>query len=101
MNAREMRKFQVSINFFMDDGFMDLIPAHRTLVDRLIRQGVIDSYVVTMESLRAWITFTEASKKAVERHLRESPLFRYWSYEIEEVFVVDGPYYRLPALQLN
>jgi len=96
-----MRKFQVSINFFMDDGFMEAIPEHRALIDRLIREGAVDIYVVTMESLRAWITFTAESKKAVERHLRQSPLFRYWSYDIEEIFVVDGPYYRLPILQLN
>jgi len=28
-------------------------------------------------------------------------LQRYWTYEIEELFVVDGHQYRLPALQMN
>lgn len=96
-----MKKFQVTIRFFMDDAFMDAIPEHRKLIDGLIRDGVIDLYVVTMESLRAWITFTAESKKQVLMHLRNSPLFRYWTYEIEEVYVLDGPHYRLPVMRMN
>ncbi|MBM3442739.1 MAG: hypothetical protein FJX89_08585 [Bacteroidetes bacterium] len=96
-----MKKFQVTIHFFMDDDFMQALPEHRQHIDTLIREGVIDLYVVTMESLQAWITFTAASKKSVEKYLRQSPLFRYWNYEIAEIFVVDGPYYRLPVLQMN
>jgi muconolactone delta-isomerase len=96
-----MKKYQVTIQFEMDEEFMQAIPEHRTLVNRLIEDGVIDHYVVTMESMKSWITFTADSKAEVEEHLRESPLYRYWTYEIEELFVVDGHQYRLPALQFN
>jgi hypothetical protein len=96
-----MKKYQVTIQFEMDEEFMQAIPEHRTLVNRLIEDGVIDHYVVTMESMKSWITFTADSKSEVEEHLRDSPLYRYWTYEIEELFVVDGHQYRLPALQFN
>jgi muconolactone delta-isomerase len=96
-----MSKFQVSIKFEMDEAFMSHVPEHRALINRLIEEGVIDHYVVTMESQRSWITFTAETKAEVEEHLRKSPLFPYWEFDIEELFVVDGHHYRLPALQMN
>jgi hypothetical protein len=96
-----MRKFQVTIRFEMNDEFAALVPAHRTYVNRLIEQGVIDHYVVTMETQRVWITFSAESRAAVEKYLAKSPLFKFWAYEIDEVFVVDGLHYRLPVVQLN
>jgi hypothetical protein len=31
----------------------------------------------------------------------KSPLFKYWDYEIEELFVYDGQLFRFPCFQLN
>ena len=96
-----MRKFQVTILFDMNDEFAALVPSHRTYVNRLIEQGVIDHYVVTMETQRVWITFSAEDKAAVEKYLSKSPLYKFWTYEIDELFVVDGLHYRLPVVQLN
>jgi len=62
-----MRKFQVTIQFDMNDEFAALVPPHRTYINRLIEQGVIDHYVVTMETQRVWITFSADDKAAVEK----------------------------------
>ena len=96
-----MRKFQVTIQFDMNDEFASLVPSHRTYINRLIEQGVIDHYVVTMETQRLWITFSAENKDAVEKYLSKSPLYKFWTYEIDELFVVDGLHYRLPVVQLN
>ena len=96
-----MRKFQVTILFNMNDEFAALVPSHRTYINRLIEQGVIDHYVVTMETQRVWITFSAEDKAAVEKYLSKSPLYKFWTYEIDELFVVDGLHYRLPVVQLN
>jgi hypothetical protein len=96
-----MKRFHVSIKFEMDEEFMMAIPEHREVINKLIEAGIIDHYAVTMETMRSWITFTANSKKEVEQHLRSSPLFRYWRYVIEELFVVDGRPYRFPAVQYN
>ena len=96
-----MKKFQVSIRFEMDEEFMKAIPEHRAIINDLIENGIIDHYVVTMESQKSWITFSAANKEEVEAHLKKSPVYSYWTYEIEELFVVDGHQYRLPALQFN
>ncbi|HVU56366.1 MAG TPA: muconolactone Delta-isomerase family protein [Puia sp.] len=96
-----MRKFQVTIQFDMNDEFASLVPSHRTYINRLIEQGIIDHYVVTMETQRVWITFSAEDKAAVEKYLSKSPLYKFWTYEIDELFVVDGLHYRLPVVQLN
>jgi hypothetical protein len=96
-----MKKFQATIHFDMDDHFMSLIPEHREYISSLIQKGVIDQYLVSMESQRVWITFTAEKKDDVEQHLRKSPIYRYWTYDIDELFLIDGQHYRLPALQMN
>lgn len=97
-----MKKFQATIYFEMDDEFMSLVPSHRVYINSLIEKGTIDQYVVSMETQRVWITFSATDKKEVEEKLKKSPIHRYWTkLEIDELFVIDGQHYRLPALQMN
>ena len=96
-----MQKYLATIRFKMSDEFMDLVPAHRTYINFLINKGTIDHYAVSMESQRSWITMNAESKKEVEKILRKSPLSRFWTYEIDELFVLDGQHYRLPEVNPN
>ncbi len=85
----------------MDEGFMSLIPSHRVYIDHLIDKGVIDHYVVSMETQRVWITMTTETKEEAENYLSRSPVYKYWKVEIDELVVFDGHQYRLPVVQLN
>ena len=96
-----MPKFQVTIRFEMNDEFMTLVPPHRTYINMLINKNVIDQYVVSMESQRVWVTLNAETKAEVEKILKKSPLHKYWTYEIDELFVIDGQLYRLPAVTPN
>ena len=96
-----MQKYQVTIKFEMSDEFMDLVPAHRTYINYLINNNTIDQYAVSMESQRVWITINAETKKDIEKILKKSPLYKFWDFEIDELFVLDGQLYRLPAVQPN
>ena len=96
-----MKKYQVTIRFEMTDNFMELIPPHRTYINYLINKDIVDQYAVSMETQRVWITITAKSKKEVEELLKKSPLYKFWTFEIDELFVIDGNHYRLPAVQPN
>lgn len=96
-----MPKYQVTIKFEMDDEFSGLIPAHRTYVNYLINNNKIEHYAVSMESRRIWITMYGESKKEIKKLLAKSPIYKYWTIEIDELFVLDGQHYRLPAVQPN
>lgn len=101
MEEENLRKYMVTINFFMDEEFMTFVPPHRTYINYLINKGIIDSYAVSMESYRSWIMMTGKDKNEISEYLRNSPLYKYWTFEIDELYVFDGQTYRLPAVQLN
>lgn len=80
---------------------MNLVPPHRTYINYFINKGIIDSYSVSMESYRSWIMLIFESRDEVRKYLKKSPLFKYWTYGIDECFIYDGQNHRLPALQMN
>ncbi|TAL40405.1 MAG: hypothetical protein EPN92_14870 [Chitinophagaceae bacterium] len=96
-----MKIYHVTIRFEMSNEFMDLVPPHRTYINYLINKGTIDHYAVSVETQRAWITLNAEDKEEVEKLLSKSPLYQFWIYEIDELFVLDGQHYRLPAVQPN
>ena len=101
INPALIIKYQVTVQFEMDEEFMGFVAAHRLYINSLIEKDIIDYYTVSMESQRSWMVFNAATKEEVEQYLSKSPLFRYWTVEIDELFIYDGQSYRLPALQLN
>lgn len=101
LNEKELNKYQVTIRFEMDDDFMSFVPPHRVYINSLIEKNIIDYYSVSMETQRSWWIINAASKNEVEEYLSKSPLYKYWTVEIDELFVYDSQTYRLPALQLN
>jgi hypothetical protein len=96
-----MNKYQVTITFDMDEEFMSFVPAHRLYISSLFTKKVIDYYSVSMETQRCWIVMNAFTKKEVEQYLTKSPLMRYWTWEVDELFVYDSQQYRLPELALN
>lgn len=101
MEELNAKRFIVTINFYTDEKFMTLVPSHRTYINYLINKGIIDSYAVSMESFRSWIMMICKTKAEVREYLQKSPLYKYWTIEIDELFIYDGQTYRLPALQMN
>jgi muconolactone delta-isomerase len=85
----------------MDEAFMSFVPQHRVYINQLIEKNVIDFYSVSMETHRSWIVMNANNKKEIKKYLSGSPLFKYWTIEIDELFVYDGQTYRMPAVQLN
>ena len=96
-----MKNYQAIIAFEMDEEFMSFVPPHRTYINYLLNKGIIDSYAVSMETQNSWITINANNKKEVKEYLDKSPLSKYWTYEIVELFVYDSQSTRLPAVQLN
>lgn len=62
-NQSQQQKYQVTIHFQMDEEFMTLVPPHRTYINYLINKGIVDSYTVSLESMRSWIVMSGTSKK--------------------------------------
>lgn len=96
-----MKRYQAIIHFKVDEQFMTLVPPHRTYINYLINKNLVESYAVSMESQTIWIIINADSKSGVDELLTKSPLYKYWTYTIEELFVLDGQQFRFPSVQLN
>jgi len=93
----------LSFDFSVEEEFTSFIAPHQTLVNQFIKNKVIDYYAVSMETKKGWIVFNTDSKEQIESFMSQSPLFDYLkSFDISELFVLDGPHLRLPTkLELN
>ncbi len=93
--------FLVTIKFTFSEDFMSYVPEHRTYINMLINTNVIESYAVSMETHRSWIIINAQTKEEVKQILMKSSLYKFWTYEIDELFVYDSQNFRLPKLELN
>lgn len=96
-----MSKFLVTVQFTWSDEMALLLEEHRTYINSLIEEQIIEHYAVSMEVQQVWITINAENKKEVEEVLSVSPFYKYWKIEVLELVLWDGLSYRLPALQLN
>ena len=96
-----MKKFLVQIVFEWNESIMEIIPEHRKYINTLIEAQILEHYAVSMESLSLWITINATDKYEVEKLLKGSPFYKFWTYEINELMLWDGQNYRLPVVQLN
>lgn len=96
-----MKKYLITARFTWTEEMMQLIPAHREVINSLIDEQVIDHYAVSMEVQIAWITINAKTKREAKAYLSSSPLYKHWKLDVHELMVWDGQSYRLPAVQLN
>jgi hypothetical protein len=96
-----MKKYQAIITFEWNDEAMAIIQEHRSYINELIDEQVIEHYVVSMETQQVWITLNADSPEQAREILEASPFSRFWTLELNELFLWDGVGYRLPAVQLN
>ena len=96
-----MKKYLVQIVFEWNESIMEIIPEHRSYINTLIESLILEHYAVSMESQSLWITINAVNKVEVEKLLKGTPFFEYWTYEINELMLWDGQNYRLPVVQLN
>ena len=57
-----MKKFLVTARFQWSEEMMQLIEEHRTVINKLIDEQVIEHYIVSMEVETAWITINANTK---------------------------------------
>lgn len=96
-----MKVFLANIRFSYPEDFMKYVPEHRTYINMLINKSVVESYAVSLESSRSWIVVNAQSKEEVMEILSRSPLYKFWTLRIDELFIYDGQNFRLPKLQFN
>ena len=85
-----------------DEAFMALIPRHRSFINRLLSEKIIETYAISADRSRGWVTMNGTSAAVVQALVEQFPLARYFQrIEIDELFIFDSVSSRFPAISLN
>ncbi len=99
-----MSTFVVSIRLpaVFDDEFLALIPQHRGIINQLLADYIIETYAISADRNRGWITINGDNEAAVLEIVKQFPLYTYFQeVEIDELFLFDSAATRFPRISLN
>jgi hypothetical protein len=84
-----------------DDEFLSLIPRQRAIVNKLMNQGTITSYAVSVEKGKLWVTMLGESEPDVIRILDEFPIIRHVLYKISRLAFHNSVGFQVPQFSAN
>lgn len=92
----------ISLPESYEDDFLALIPRHRSVINRLLSEKVIETYAISADRRRGWVTINGDDADAVRGIMEQFPLYRYFlGIEIDELFIFDSVATRFPIISLN
>lgn len=81
---------------------MAIIPQHRTFINQLLAEHIIEAYAISANRSRGWAIITSDDEEAAHTVVKQFPLYPYLrSIEIDELFIFDSAAARFPHISLN
>jgi len=99
-----MPTFVVSLRLpeSFDEDFIALIPTHRQFINKLLAEHVIESYAISADRSRGWVTINGDDAASVRAIVAQFPLYEYLrQIEVDELFIFDSAAARFPRISLN
>lgn len=85
-----------------DERVMAVIPRHRAFINKLLAEHVIESYAISADRSRGWVTMHGEDEAAVRAVVEQFPLFGFLQgVEVDELFLWDSAAERFPRISLN
>lgn len=85
-----------------DDDFIALIPRHRDFINRLLNEKIVETYAISSDRSRGWVTINGDDEAAVRAVVEQFPLYHFLhGVEIDELFIFDTVASRFPHISLN
>ncbi|HET9505165.1 MAG TPA: hypothetical protein VFO93_16600 [Hymenobacter sp.] len=85
-----------------DEDFIALIPTHRQFINQLLAERIIESYAISADRSRGWVTLHADDAAEVRAVVEQFPLYRYFGQiEVDELFIFDSAATRFPPISLN
>lgn len=79
-----MAQFIIDIQIPMnpDEEFFELIPLQRAHIDRLLEQGTVLSYSLSIDRSRLWVIMNASTEREAIEILAAFPMFKYFEPSI-------------------
>ncbi|GAB3845704.1 hypothetical protein GCM10028822_04560 [Hymenobacter terrigena] len=85
-----------------NEEFIAIIPRHRDFINRLLNEKIVESYAISSDRSRGWVTMNGEDAAAVQALVEQFPLYRFMrGVEIDELFIFDSTASRFPHINLN
>lgn len=85
-----------------EDDFIALIPRHRDFINRLLNEKIIETYAISSDRSRGWVTINGDDEAAVRAVVEQFPLYHFLrGVEVDELFIFDTVASRFPHISLN
>lgn len=79
-----------------------VIPRHRAFINKLLAEHVIESYAISADRSRGWVTLYGDDERAVRAVVAQFPIFDFLrGIEVDELFIWDSAADRFPRISLN
>jgi hypothetical protein len=84
-----------------DQEFFELIPHQRTHIDKLLEQGTITGYSLSLDRTRLWITLNARTERDAVEILAGFPMFRYFEPTIYPLMFHNSSLMSILKVSLN
>ncbi|MDJ0367063.1 hypothetical protein QMK33_18085 [Hymenobacter sp. H14-R3] len=99
-----MPVFAISLRLpdsFSED-FLNLIPQHRSFINNLLSERIIESYAIGADRSRGWVFMNAEDEEAVRSIVAQFPLYPYLQVaSIDRLFIFDRATSQFPQISLN
>ncbi|MGI4835728.1 MAG: hypothetical protein ACRYFK_19910 [Janthinobacterium lividum] len=85
-----------------DAAVMAVIPRHRAFINKLLAEHVIESYAISADRSRGWVTMNGTDEATVRAVVAQFPLYRFLrEVVVDELFIYDSAAHRFPSISPN
>ena len=98
-----MYEFLADINLpvpFNDD-FLSHVPRHRAQVNKLMHEGIISSYALSLESGKLWVNIIAEDEHKVKELLESFPIAGFVTFSIHKLTFHNSINFRIPEFSRN
>lgn len=85
----------------LPEEFVSKIPQQRSMVNRLLTEGKILNYALSLENSKLWVVFAAASEADLMEIVHRLPLTRYMKVRVNELTFYNSVNSFIPAFSVN
>ncbi|KXK42482.1 MAG: hypothetical protein UZ05_CHB002002996 [Chlorobi bacterium OLB5] len=92
---------EISLPLPFTDEFLSLVPRQRAVVNKLMNEGVIISYALSIESGKLWINLLAESEDKVDALIESFPIADFISYNTHKLTFHNSINFKIPEFSVN
>lgn len=85
----------------LPEEFVNKIPQQRSLVNRMLTEGKILNYALSLENSKLWVVFAAGSEAELMEMVHRLPLTRYMKVKVNELTFYNSMQGFVPAFSVN